>query len=111
MNKDTEKLNGTPTQSKLKILYCENHWMQLQSALFERGLDDLIASDPDEAANKFEAGELDALNEASATITTSALSLFGQALFAPENKGCPVCTFQNIIPYIADNIARRCKPQ
>jgi urocanate hydratase len=89
------------------IKWCEGHWAELMFALKDRNLDDQIADSPEELTRKFQNGELDPCWEACNMINMGALEIFGPDRILDENNGCPVCSFANIVPHVADLMARK----
>jgi hypothetical protein len=96
-----------PVQHLKAIKWCDGHWAELMFALRERGLDKQIAEDAEELNAKFVRGELDPCWEGTNMINMGALEIFGPDRIIKENAGCPVCAFANIIPHVADLMARK----
>ncbi len=96
-----------PVEHLKSIRWCDGHWAELMLALKERNLDDQIADTPDELNRKFVRGELDPCWEACNMINMGALEIFGPDRILDENNGCPVCSFANITPHVADLMARK----
>lgn len=96
-----------PQQHLKAIKWCDGHWAELMFALKDRGLEDQIAGDAEELNQKFVRGELDPCWEACNMINMGALEIFGVDRILGENNGCPVCSFANITPHIADLMARK----
>lgn len=88
------------------IQYCDDHYKEVMTALLERGLGDFIATDEDELQGMLERGQMDARLEATHAITVGALSLFGHEIIL-MSYGCPLCTFQNIVNHVSDNLVPR----
>lgn len=96
-----------PVEHLRAIKWCDGHWAELMFALRDRGLEDQISPDAETLNQKFVRGELDPCWEACNMINMGALEIFGPNRIIEENNGCPVCSFANITPHIADLMARK----
>lgn len=96
-----------PVEHLQCIKWCEGHWAELMFALKDRGLEEQIAEGNEELNAKFAAGEMDPCWEACNMINMGALEIFGPDRIIKENNGCPVCSFANITPHVADLMARK----
>ena len=85
-----------------RIEYCQEHYDKLLRALLERNLGPHISTDPEEFVRKLQDGKSDAAMDATAAITSTAVSLFGLDQIL---NGCPLCAFDNLITHIADHLA------
>ena len=94
-----------PVEHLKAIKWCDGHWAELMFALKDRNLDDQIAESPDELDQKFVRGELDPCWEACNMINMGALEIFGPDRIIEEHKGCPVCSFTQIVGHVADLMA------
>lgn len=77
--------------------FCSNHWTELKAAISEKGLDDLIAKNGEEAAKRMVSeldggvsrSNFDPLMAAHNAIVSNAIESAGLQILAQE--GCPLC--------------------
>ncbi len=89
----------------VKVTFCADHVSELRLALIERGMSkDLYLTEGEREFNVKEGGDSDVLTDLEAQIAIPALSLLG-AVNVSSVGGCPVCAFDNIVGFAADQTA------
>lgn len=98
---------AAPTEPprSFKLDWCPKHWAEFMYALQDRELGGKIAPNKEELHKKLAAGEQDPCYEGLMQINIAAMQFFTPKTMVENQKGCPICAFNDVIGHVANQMA------